>query len=144
MTRDHKGHFAKKHPSDRGVDQKIIEAVKESALEGTLSCTSAFNIVDEMNTTPEEVGFTLDFLEIRIEKCQLGLYGYSAKKKIVKQVESISPALEGAIREALVNERLPCASAWEIAEKLGLNKMEVSSACETLKLKISSCQLGAF
>ena len=144
MTRDDRGHFAKKHPPGRKADQKIIEAVKESALEGTLSCTSAFNIVDELNTTPDDVGFTLDFLETRIEKCQLGLYGYSAKKKIVKQVETVSPVLEGAIREALVNERLPCASAWEIAEKLGLKKMDVSSASETLKLKISSCQLGAF
>jgi hypothetical protein len=52
--------------------------------------------------------------------------------------------MEEVIRDALDNDRLTCARAWEIAKKLGIGKMEVSSACEALEIKISSCQLGAF
>ncbi|MBW1802450.1 MAG: hypothetical protein JRJ85_17180, partial [Deltaproteobacteria bacterium] len=112
--------------------------------EGTISCAVAFNIAGELNVSPGEVGFTLDFLEIPIIKCQLGLHGYGPKRKIVEPGEKVSNELESVIREMLVNGRLPCASAWQIAERFGLRKMEVSSACEALKIKISSCQLGAF
>ncbi len=56
----------------------------------------------------------------------------------------VDSALEGAIRAALQEGRLPCRSAWEIAERLRVPKMDVSSACEALGLKVRPCQLGAF
>jgi len=90
------------------------------------------------------VGFTIDSLEIHIVKCQLGLHGYQPDKKKVKSADSVPSELEKGIREALVDDRLPCTFAWEIAKRFDLPKMEVSSACEALKIKISSCQLGTF
>jgi hypothetical protein len=83
-------------------------------------------------------------LGAKVVKCQLGLYGYKPNKRIVKPAEAVSPDLEKAVRDALQNGRLPCAAAWEVAERLGLRKMEVSAACETLGIKISACQLGSF
>ena len=144
MTHADKGHFARKHPPDREVNPEIVNAAKSHVSEGTISCAVAFNISSELNVSPEEVGFTLDFLEIPIVKCQLGLHGYGPKRRIVEPAEKVSGELESMIREKLINGRLPCASAWEIAERFGLRRMEVSSACEALKIKISSCQLGAF
>ncbi|MFH1491532.1 MAG: hypothetical protein ABII06_21695 [Pseudomonadota bacterium] len=144
MTREDKGHYALKHSPDRKPDQQIIDAVKKRISDGTLSCAEAFSIAEELNTLPEEIGVTLDLLEIRIVKCQLGLHGYKTHGKKLDPVETVAPELEEAVRKGLVNDRLPCASAWKISGELGLGKMEVSSACEALKVKISSCQLGAF
>jgi len=144
MTREDKGHYAKKHPSDRKIDEKLAEAVKGRVLEGKISCAAAFRIASDLEVSPLEVGFTIDVLEIPLTKCQLGLFGYKPNKGSVKPVESVSSALGDAIRRALVNDRLSCTAAWEIAERLGVGKMDVTAACNALRIKISSCQLGTF
>ena len=144
MTRKDKGHYAKKHPSDSKVDQKISEAVQGRISGGEISCAAAFKIVGDLEVSPLEVGFTIDILDIPVTKCQLGLFGYNPRRGFVKPAESVSSDLEDAIRKALVNDRLSCPAAWEIAERLGIGKMDVTAACEALKIKISSCQLGTF
>jgi hypothetical protein len=144
MTREDKGHYAKKHPADRKVKQEIAEAVKQSASNGEIPCTEAFKIAGDLNVAPAEVGFTIDALEISIAKCQLGLFGYRPRSRIMRPAENVSPTLESAIRESMENGRLACKAAWNIARNLSLGKVEVVSACEKLNIKISSCQLGAF
>ncbi len=144
MTHEDKGHFSKKHPETREPRPDVTAAVKEKAVDGTLSCAAAHRIARDLDVPPEEVGFTMDFLEIRMVKCQMGLYGHSPEKRIVKPLETVPGNLESAIRAALVDGRLPCARAWDIARDLDLGKMTVSGACEALKIKISACQLGAF
>jgi hypothetical protein len=144
MTSKDKGHFAKKHPPDRKVDPSIADAVKDRAPGGEISCAVAFEIAETRKAAPEEVGFTIDSLEVQVIKCQLGLFGYGSKKKLVKPSQAITSELKEAVQRALVQDRLPCKAAWDIATKFGLRKMEVSSACEALGTKISSCQLGTF
>jgi len=109
-----------------------------------MACAVAFEIAESLGVPAEEVGFTLDSLEVKVVKCQLGLFGYSPAKRIVQPAERVPPDLEKAIRGALVKDRLPCSSAWALAEKRRLRKMEISSACETLGIKIGPCQLGTF
>lgn len=144
MTDADRGHYGKKHLLDRQVDPAIAKAVKEKLSNNEISCATAFTIVGDLGVTPDEVGFTIDKEEITIIKCQLGLYGYKPNKKSIKPADHVSSGLEDAIRAGLVNDRFPCAVAWETAERFGLRKMEVSSACEALGIKISPCQLGAF
>jgi len=144
MARKDKGHYSKKHPLDRKIDQKVAEAVKGRISEEEISCAAAFRVVSDLEVSPLEVGFTMDVLEIPVTKCQLGLFGYDPPKGFVQPAESVSSALEDALRQALVNDRLSCAAGWEIAERLGVGKMDVTAACEALKIKISSCQLGTF
>jgi hypothetical protein len=91
-----------------------------------------------------EVGVTIDLLEIRLKRCQLGLFGYGQKKGVVKPAVKVSTELEKAIHGALADGRLPCLAAWKIADGMGIARMDVSSACEALKIKIKPCQLGAF
>jgi hypothetical protein len=136
--------FSKKHSPDKKVNEELAKTVKARAPEGEIPCAAAFSIAEEINIPPGEVGFTLDVLGIRVIKCQLGLYGYKPNKRIVKPAERVSPDLENAIRASLTSGRLPCATAWQLAKRFGLRRMEVSSACETLGLKISACQLGSF
>lgn len=144
MTHHDKDHYSKKHPEGRQINEKIADAVKKRASKGEIPCAVAFEIVDELKVSPDEAGFTIDSLEIKVVKCQLGLFGYRPEKSIVKAAEKVSPSLEQAIKGALVKDRLPCRAAWDIAERQGLKKMEISSACEALGIKISPCQLGAF
>jgi hypothetical protein len=144
MTHEDRGHYAKKHPADREVNPEIAEAVKKKSSDETISCAEAFKIAGDLNAQPDEIGFTMDFLETRIVKCQLGLFGHAPEKSIVKPAKNVPGELEEAIRERLVEGRLSCKAAWEIAEKAGIPKMGVSSACETLGVKINSCQLGSF
>ena len=144
MTHEDAGHYAAKHSPEKKINHKIAEAVKLQALSGKISCTSCHKIAGDLKVPTADVGITLDLLEIRINRCQLGLHGYTPEKRIVKSAEKVSAELEKAILEALINNRLPCAAAWEIARKFSIPKMKVSSACETLKIKISACQLGAF
>jgi len=144
MTHEDKGHFKLKHSPDRKLNEKVADLVKSKVKEGGMACAVAFEIAESLGVSPEEVGFTLDSLEIDIVKCQLGLFGHGQAKRIVKPAERVPPDLEKAIRGALVNDRLPCASAWALAEKRRLKKMDISSACEALGIKIRPCQLGTF
>jgi hypothetical protein len=144
MPRKAKGNYAGKHPDDRKVNLEIDEAVRKRTVSGKITCADAFSISNELKVPGEEIGFTADHLEIPITKCQLGLFGYRPRKKIIERVETVPQELEDAIRKALVSDRLSCAAAWEIADQYGVGKMKVASVCEALKIKIGTCQLGAF
>ena len=52
--------------------------------------------------------------------------------------------LERKIQASLVNGKLPCPTAFKIAEQLNISNKEVGEACNKLNLKICSCQLGCF
>jgi len=144
MTKDDAGHYAKKHPLGSETDSRVVDALKQRTSGGEVPCAVAFKIASELGVAPELMGKTADLLELRLKKCQLGLFGYEPDSRIVKPAETVSEELETCIRKALTDNRLSCEKAWGIAKKLGLTKMAISSACETLGIKINACQLGAF
>ncbi|MBW2035618.1 MAG: hypothetical protein JRI94_18950, partial [Deltaproteobacteria bacterium] len=76
MTHEDRGHYAKKHSPDRKVQPEIAKALKQKASNREISCATAHKIARDLKVSPAEVGFTTDTLEIRIVKCQMGLYGY--------------------------------------------------------------------
>ena len=144
MSHEEAGHYARKHGPGAVVDPAIREALMKRATHGELPCAVAFDVAKRFGVSPHAVGRTADLLEIRLVKCQIGLFGYRPKKSIVKPAKSVPPELEKVILAGLVNDRLPCKHAWEIADQLGIHKMKVSSACDALGIKIRPCQLGAF
>ncbi|NQU15348.1 MAG: hypothetical protein HQ561_14445 [Desulfobacteraceae bacterium] len=144
MASKERNHYARKHSPDQKPRSGIAGPLKERATNGEITCASAFGLAADLKESPGEVGVNADLLEIRVTKCQLGLFGYRPEKKVVRPSGTISKELEGAVREALIDKRLPCRSAWDIAKRFSVGKMEVSSACEALGIKISPCQLGAF
>lgn len=133
---------------DRGSPEQIDPAVRESlernADKGELACAVAFRLANELQKPPSAIGEAADLLAIRLVKCQMGLFGYSPEKKIVKAASAVDPDLAEAIRRGLENGRLPCRTAWDLAHAFKLSRMGVSSACEALGIKIKPCQLGAF
>ncbi len=140
-----RGNYSKKHSSFKKINKKLAQIIKDRAKKGEIACATAHAIADELGVDSSEIGFTIDMLEIRIVKCQLGLFGYNApKKKILTPAEEVSEELKGEIKNAIEDGKISCESIWNIAKKLGLKKMQVSSACEALGIKITRCQLGAF
>jgi hypothetical protein len=144
MTRADADRFAAKHPQDRKMDKQIAAAVQKRAAGAEINCADATAIAENLSVDMLKVGETIDLLEIRLRRCQLGLFGFEGTKLIVKPAAKVSAELEKAIRGSLTEGRLSCLAAWNIADSMGIARMDVTSACEALKLKIKPCQLGAF
>jgi len=134
----------RRHGPGAVVDPVLRDALLNRASEGELPCAVAFEVAKELGMLPESVGEAADLLELRLVKCQLGLFGYRPEKSIVKPAASVSPELEKAILAGLVNDRLPCKTAWDIANEFRIRKMKVSGACDAMGIKIKPCRLGAF
>jgi len=52
--------------------------------------------------------------------------------------------LEGAIREALLDDKLPCTRAFAVSEERGVSPRLVGREATRLGIRISRCQLGLF
>jgi len=144
MTHMDKGKFFEKHPKQTKVDEALKQEILKQAKDNNISCKAAEKISQDKNTALSEIGVAIDMLNINIAQCQLGLFGYEGKSKLVSAAELVSPDLESAIKAALIDQRLPCAAAWKIADKLGVKRLDVCAASEKLKIKVKPCQLGAF
>jgi len=130
--------------------QERIGAVLERYLDrqGMLACADAFRAARDLGVTPLEVGQEADRRGVRLNRCQLGLFGYGPKAegrhRILEPAETVSSELEEAIQQGLHDGRLPCKVVWEIAAWLGVAKLGVAAAAEALGVKMGPCQLGAF
>ena len=144
MSQEQGNHFAKKHKGSIKLNPLIKEAVLKRSKEKDLPCAVAFEIAKELGVEAAEVGKTVDLLNIRLSKCQLGLFGYLPEKKIIKPQDTENQDLKDAIINAVADERLPCKDAWDIASEFKIKKMTVSSIADAMGIKIKPCQLGAF
>lgn len=142
MGHEDQGNYAGKRQGAE-LNQRIAASVKDRISDNAITCAEAHEIAAKLKVDPAEVGAAIDLLEVRINKCQLGLFQHE-KDGAAGSLEKIGPELDGAIRSALVNGRLACAAAWDIAKTFGLSKRAIGMACETMKIKISVCQLGTF
>jgi len=144
MTHDDAGHYAAKHPNGAKVSEALLEAVQKAAYQGKISCAQAFKVVRTHGVEPLEVGMAVDMLEIKIERCQLGLFGYGSRKRIVEPATQIDDTIKEAVEKVCVDGRVSCAACWDIAARFSCPKMDVAALCEALSIKISPCQLGSF
>ena len=143
MTHEDAGHYADKRRGKK-LNEKIAGKLKEKISNNRLSCAEAHSIAGELNVSPAEVGTVIDLLEVRIVKCQLGLFGLGTEKSIPALSDNVNQEIEPAVRSALVNSRIPCLTAWELAKKFGISRPMIAAVCEAMKVKVSPCQLGAF
>ena len=147
MTHEDAGKYSAKHRSSTIINEQVARMVREKSPGGKIACATCEKISKELGVKISEVGITADLLEIKIKKCQLGLFGYDKKPshgKYIQAADSVSEKMKCAIEEAAENGAVTCATLWSIADRLGANRKDVSTACETLKLKIRECQLGTF
>lgn len=144
MTHADAGRYSAKHAPGESPDERIAGAVRARAAEGALACAEAERIGAELDVVLEEIGRTLDLLELSIGRCQLGLFGYGPGRKTIRPAASVAPDLDEEIRGRLADGRLSCKAVWEIAASLKMTRAEVAAACEAQKIRIKPCQLGAF
>jgi hypothetical protein len=144
MTHHDAGKYSAKHPAGTRRDPAIEAAVRSKAENGKVACAVAHAIAAQFGVAPSEVGKAIDLLEYRLFRCQLGLFGYAPEKKIVKAVMEAPEALRNLLRQRAVEGRISCLDCWDMSRELGIGKMEVSGACESLGIRIKPCQLGAF
>jgi hypothetical protein len=138
------GNHKRKDLAATAVAPALRDALGQRCPKGELACAVAFAIARELDITPARVGMAADRLDIRLIKCQLGLFGYLPEKKIVRPAKSVPDGLRRDLEAAAAGGRLSCKMVWQIAARLKLPKMRVAGACEALQLKIKPCQLGAF
>ena len=144
MNTENPGKYRRKHPAGAQPQPAIVEALERVVQNGCVSCATAHDLAAGLAVTPAEIGQTMDLLEYRIIECQMGIFGYSPQKKILKAAETVSDELRGRLSSTAPEGRISCASCWQIARESGLQKTEVAAACERLELKIKPCQLGAY
>ncbi len=144
MTHTDKGNYAAKHHATKSLNAAVVQAVKNAARNGTISCAAAHKIVRDCSVTPEEVGKALDAEEVQITLCQLGIFKHSADRPAKPVDLELTPELEKALTAGLVNKRLPCKAAWSSSNHFGLTKRQIGAACDRLGIKINTCQLGTF
>jgi hypothetical protein len=144
MSHPSKEGFAGKHPESAVLERELAEALQQEIRDRCISCAAAHRVAEGLSRSPAEIGLALDLMEVRLTRCQLGLFGYTPQKRIVKAADQWHPSLENDIRNALRDDRLPCLVAWTIADRRGLSRLEVANVCEALGIKVRPCQLGAF
>ncbi len=132
------------YPSEEQLDPELKRAMLEKSIQGELPCALGFAIAEKQGVPVEKVGVYADVLKLRLTKCQMGLFGHTPEKKRVKPVWPADDDLKNTIEQAAVDGSLTCKSAWRIASEQQCGKMDVSCACEAMKIKIHECQLGAF
>jgi len=147
MTHEYSGKYASKYPPGTRPNQEIARMIQEKSPAGELACAMAERISKELKVSLSEVGKTADLLGIKVEKCQLGLFGWGNKPnhgKDIHPTSSVPKEIERALQEVVEGGKVTCASLWAIADRMGIERKAVSTACETLGLKIRACQLGTF
>lgn len=147
MAHEDAGKYAGKHPLGTTPSEQIAEAIRQKSSDGKLACEMGEKISKELKVGIPEVGKTADLLEMKIKECQLGLFGWGEKPrhgKDIQAADSVSVEIKSVLERAAVNGMVGCAALWTIAAQLGVKRKIVSTACETLGLKIRSCQLGTF
>jgi len=136
--------LSEKHGPDDRPDPVIEKEIRKRIEDQAIPCAVAFEVARDLKVAPKEVGKTADLLNIHISECQLGLFGYKPKKKIIKAENTTNQDLIQAIETSLKNERLPCAAAWKIADRFHVTKLKVGNVAQANGVKIKYCQLGVF
>jgi hypothetical protein len=126
------------------MNQEIAVQIKESLTEGRLPCPSAFKVARRLEVSPQQVGEVADELDVRISRCQLGLFGYWPKGKLLEPAQEVEGELEARIRDREVEGGLSCATIWDIARELTMKRIDVARAADGLGIRITQCQLGCF
>jgi hypothetical protein len=128
---------------------KIEEMIRINPQEGILPCAVAHYIASSLKVSPRDVGDAATALKVKLDLCQLGLFGYGRKgtrtgyKILGRPVDVPAETLE-MIRAAVKDNKVSCRELWDIAARTGITRPEAGNAADSLGLKVSPCQLGAF
>jgi hypothetical protein len=115
-------------------------------ISGRLPCSLAFRAAGETGLTPAQIREAADRADVRISRCQLGLFGFEefGEKRLFECVPDVSEDLRTALLAAAVSKTISCADAWTLADDLGVPRLLLNTVASRLDLRIVRCQLGCF
>ncbi len=123
----------------------LKNAIKEVLVDRKLPCARAFALAEKIGVNPIDIGRVATEESIKISHCQLGLFGYpEGERPVQKMKDRVTDEMRRAVAARLVDGKLPCVVAWQIASDLKIPKMYVSAAAEELNIRVRACQLGCF
>jgi hypothetical protein len=124
--------------------RRLADDLKSSAQNGRLPCPVAFRLAKESKVPLRTVGDLANGLKVRIINCQLGCF--YVEKATHEDLAGVpfDPPLKQEVQDSLVDGKLPCKAAFQVAEKLRVSRKLVGDAATKLKIKIAECQLGCF
>ncbi len=136
-------------PPDFVIDEKLAQTIRAYLYGGLLPCAAAFAVAETHHVAPLKVGQTADALAIHINRCQLGLFGQSTAEKahLLRSMSRrpISREAEQFIIEHYQSKGgFTCMEAWLLADHYAVSRAQIGTLADKLKLRIYSCQLGAF
>lgn len=56
------------------IKQEVLDAVKQAAKDGRLTCTEARKLAEDLKVNPSVVGKAANELKIKIKSCELGCF----------------------------------------------------------------------
>lgn len=128
--------------------KKIEEMIRIYPEKDKLPCPVAHFIAASLKVDPEAVGDVATVLNVKLYQCQLGLFGYGRKGisayKILGRPVEVSDSVLEKIKAAATDGTISCRQLWDIADETGVLRPEAGNAADSLGLKITPCQLGAF
>lgn len=122
------------------------QVLKSYLVSERLPCLSAHYAANKLRITALEVGEAADNADVRISRCQLGLFGFEefGEKRFTGCVATIPSELRDAIASSASADTVPCVEAWGIADDLGIPRLLVGAAANEMGIRVAGCQLGCF
>ncbi|HQG32369.1 MAG TPA: hypothetical protein PLA83_10610 [Deltaproteobacteria bacterium] len=128
--------------------RKIEEMIRIYPGWENLPCAVAHYIAASLGISPKEVGDAANSLKVKLDQCQLGLFGYGRKGispyKLTGRPVAVPDDVLEKIRAAAKDGRVGCRELWDIATASKIPRAEIGNAADSLGIKITPCQIGAF
>jgi len=131
------------------MDSRIRDMIGINPSKGVLPCPVAHYIASSLGVSPKDVGDEATSMKVKLDLCQLGVFGYGRKNtktgyKILGRHAASGPEGLLGVKAAAKEGRIPCKDLWDIAASSGVTRPEAGNAADSLGIKVSPCQLGAF
>ncbi len=131
------------------MDSRIRDMIGINPSKGVLPCPVAHYIASSLGVSPKDVGDEATSMKVKLDLCQLGVFGYGRKNtktgyKILGRPVDVPEEFLARVRAAAKEGRIPCKDLWDIAAASGITRPEAGNAADSLGIKVSPCQLGAF
>lgn len=143
MTHEDSGNYAAKHPG-KTTDPKIVEKLETLRDQNQITCAAAHRAAADLNVLPSDIGVQMDLMELRLVKCQLGLFGHTPDAGPVDKDIEVPDDLKARLVNTAKEGRISCKDCWDIAGEFKISRKDMGAACEKLELRVKPCQLGAF
>lgn len=133
------------YPANERPDKAIAAKLEAAAnADKHIACLAAHQIAQELNCPPLKVGQTADLIGVRINRCQLGLFGHKDVEAQPFSKDDISQEMRAAVESVVSDGKIACKPCWRLADQFALSRPQMGTLCDELGLKVSPCQLGAF